>query len=67
MVTPKYKLRIGLAMPHHYTIKEVKKRIQIKEVWKRIDGKMIPTDFQGKYLKRVVAENGKRVYKHNVS
>ena len=62
MVTPKYRFRFGLALPHHFTIKEVKKRIQINEVWRRTDGKMIETPFSGEYLKRVVTKNGKRVY-----
>lgn len=65
MVTPKYRFRFGLALPHHFEVKEVKKRIQIKEVWRRADGKMIPTDFTGQFLKRVVTQNGQRVYKGN--
>ena len=65
MVTPKYRFRIGLALPHHFEVKEVKKRIQIKEVWRRVDGKMIPTDFTGEYLRRVVTKNGQRVYQGN--
>ena len=62
MIAPKYRFRFGLALPHHFTIKEVKKRIQINEVWRRTDGKMIETPFSGEYLKRVVTKNGKRVY-----
>lgn len=65
MVTPKYSFRFGLALPHHFEVKEVKKRIQIKEVWRRADGKMIPTDFTGEYLRRVVTQNGQRVYQGN--
>lgn len=61
-VIPKFRPRLPLAMPQYFTIKEVKKRIQIKEVWRRADGEMTPIAFTGDYFKRVICEKGVRVY-----
>lgn len=62
MLTPKYKYRFGLAIPHHFEVKEIKKRIKIFEVRKKIDGTTYNVPFTGEYLRRVITKNGARVY-----
>ena len=64
-VIPTLRKKMGLGLPHHYEVKEVKKRIQIKEVWIRTDGKIYEAPFTGEMFKRVICKNGVRVYQGN--